>query len=225
VRLFTTIVSLVFLSLLGMQTASAASVTATWAVSDAVGPTNPHGLWTNGLELGASGSSEQKKRYSFNSGSSLTEYDDGTAHLTATATNPDNFTATIDMWFGGYATTYPEVKIGGGSDTSDWHFYSTVTEGSTITIEATTYYLGMVMLGQGPVLQIGTGANDKTLVFGASTWLDIFSDQARTNKLFGNAHWDLNMNLTAVPIPAAIWLFGSAMIGLVGMRRKNKLAA
>ena len=34
-----------------------------------------------------------------------------------------------------------------------------------------------------------------------------------------------SISVTAVPVPAAIWLFGSAMIGLVGMRRKNKFAA
>jgi len=222
VRLFTTIVSLVFLTLVGMQAASAASITHKWAVTDGQTIGDDHGLWTNGL---SSTTTENAKRHSFNSGSLLTEYDNGTAQLVATATNRHGQTADINMWFGGYATTYPKVKTGGGSDTSDWRFYSTVTEGSTITIDSTTYYLGMVMLGTGPVLQIGTGANDKNLAFGASTWLDIFSDQARTEKLFGNAHWDLNMNLTAVPVPAAIWLFGSAMIGLVGMRRKNKLAA
>ena len=221
-RLFTTIVSLVFLTLVGMQAASAASITQQWAVTDGQTIGDDHGLWTNGL---SSTTTESQKRHSFNSGSLLTEYDNGTAHLVATATSSHGQTADINMWFGGYATTYPKVKTGGGSDTSDWRFYSTVTQGSTITIDATTYYLGMVMLGQGPVLQIGTGANDKNLAFGASTWLDIFSDQARTQQLFRDKHWDLNMNLTAVPVPAAIWLFGSAMIGLVGMRRKNKLTA
>jgi hypothetical protein len=93
-----------------------------------------------------------------------------------------------------------------------------------VIIDSVTYYLGMVMLGQGPVLQIGTGANDKNLAFGASTWVDVFSDQGRQNKLFGNKHWDLNMNLTAVPVPAAVWLLGSALLGFVGMRKKAKQA-
>ena len=74
------------------------------------------------------------------------------------------------------------------------------------------------------VLQIGIGANDKNLAFGASTWVDVFSDQGRQNKLFGNKHWNLNMNHTAVPVPAAVWLFGSALTGLMGLRRKNKTA-
>jgi hypothetical protein len=146
----------------------------------------------------------------------------------ATATNQLGRTATIDMTFSGYPTNADYVgpkKFGGGTmDTSDWTYYRFVDEGSTITIDSVTYYLGMVMLGQGPVLQIGTGANDKNLAFGASTWLDVFSDQGRQNKLFGDRHWDLNMNLTAVPVPAAVWLFGSALMGFVGMRRKAKPA-
>jgi hypothetical protein len=34
------------------------------------------------------------------------------------------------------------------------------------------------------------------------------------------------LNVAAVPVPGAIWLFGSAMAGLIGFgRRKNKIAA
>jgi len=33
------------------------------------------------------------------------------------------------------------------------------------------------------------------------------------------------MTVSAVPIPAAIWLFGSAMLGFVGIRRNNKKPA
>ena len=33
------------------------------------------------------------------------------------------------------------------------------------------------------------------------------------------------VNVSAVPIPAAIWLFGSAMLGFVGIRRNNKKPA
>jgi hypothetical protein len=33
------------------------------------------------------------------------------------------------------------------------------------------------------------------------------------------------MSLTTVPVPAAVWLFGTAMLGLFGMRRKAKMGA
>ena len=32
---------------------------------------------------------------------------------------------------------------------------------------------------------------------------------------------DLNIELAAVPAPPAIWLFGSGLIGLIGLARRN----
>ncbi|MBL4603748.1 MAG: VPLPA-CTERM sorting domain-containing protein, partial [Emcibacteraceae bacterium] len=34
-----------------------------------------------------------------------------------------------------------------------------------------------------------------------------------------------NISLTAVPLPAGVWLFGSAIVGFAGMRRRKKQAA
>jgi hypothetical protein len=34
----------------------------------------------------------------------------------------------------------------------------------------------------------------------------------------------LNNNVSSVPVPAAVWLFGSAFMGLLGMRKKSHLA-
>ncbi len=34
-----------------------------------------------------------------------------------------------------------------------------------------------------------------------------------------------NQNTTATPVPAAVWLFGSGLAGLIAIRRRNKLAA
>lgn len=30
-----------------------------------------------------------------------------------------------------------------------------------------------------------------------------------------------NVSVSAVPVPAALWLFGSGLIGLIGMKRKS----
>ncbi len=222
-----------------MQTASASAVvTAAWTVTDATNKSlDPHGLWTNGKVLGKTTDYTAKNliRYSFQSDSQLLEYSDQTAHLTATAKNPFGIEATVDIWFENWSDTYSKVKTGGSSNVSDWDFYASIKKGSTITLnsqvpaKATTYYVGMVNNGSGPVLQIGTGANDKTKDFGASTWLDIYSDEARTQKLFGAKHWDLNMDLepnpslvvAPVPVPAAAWLFFSGLIGLVSFNRRK----
>jgi hypothetical protein len=35
----------------------------------------------------------------------------------------------------------------------------------------------------------------------------------------------LNVSVSAVPIPAAAWLFGSGLIGLAGLKRRQKANA
>jgi hypothetical protein len=36
------------------------------------------------------------------------------------------------------------------------------------------------------------------------------------------ATWVATSNVSAVPVPAAVWLFGSGLIGLVGFARREK---
>jgi len=38
----------------------------------------------------------------------------------------------------------------------------------------------------------------------------------------GNQTWDFNLNTTAVPLPAGVWLFGSGLFGLIGIARHKK---
>jgi hypothetical protein len=37
-----------------------------------------------------------------------------------------------------------------------------------------------------------------------------------------NVDYLININVSAVPLPAALWLFGSGLLGLVGIARRNK---
>jgi hypothetical protein len=41
--------------------------------------------------------------------------------------------------------------------------------------------------------------------------------------LFGD--WQTTISLTAVPVPAAVWLFGSGLLGLAGVARRNRASA
>jgi hypothetical protein len=49
-----------------------------------------------------------------------------------------------------------------------------------------------------------------------SSFLTAFDDNSL---LFGD--WDTNANLTVVPVPAAVWMFGSGLIALVGWARRR----
>lgn len=193
------------------QSAIAANITNIWAVSDTaiINCTSaPHGLWTSSLNVGASACNDY---FSFNSGSTFTEFDDGTAVLDATATNPDGFLADIDITFGGFSNTHSPVKSGGGPELASWVFYETITSGN-ITIDSVDY--AMSLFGA-YALQIGDGANDKSDAFGASAWLDVSGGG------YTGGHWDLNMDLAPVPVPAAVWLFGSGLLGIVGIARRK----
>jgi hypothetical protein len=203
----------------GLFTSSANAVpvaTNTWSVSDAASNCTggDHGLWTNSLH--ASNSSCSNK-FSFQAGSTLTEYDNGTAVLNATAKNPDSILATIDITFGSYSTTQSPVKTGGGSELPSWYFYQSIDSGS-IDIGGTDYdVLGMT---GGYALQIGDGANDKSSVFGGSVWLDLSGGYTGRG-----GHWDLNMNLAAasVPEPSALMLIAIGLIGFGARSYRKKI--
>ena len=65
----------------------------------------------------------------------------------------------------------------------------------------------------------------ETFVFG-SGWHNLssvnFTDYTYDNgSSFGLLAFD-NIVVTAVPIPAAVWLFGSGLLGLVGICRRTK---
>jgi hypothetical protein len=37
-----------------------------------------------------------------------------------------------------------------------------------------------------------------------------------------NFNFNLHGNMTVVPVPAAVWLFGSGLLGLAGVARRKK---
>lgn len=192
--------------------------------------TNPHGLWTNQYRPGT-GSCLQY--FDFDSTqSTLTQYDDGTAHLDAIAVNDGNIVATIDIWFEGFTDTYAHNKTGGGPVAADWDYYTSIRGGSSIVIDGNTFLVDVHDRGSNNgttggsddfVFQIGTGANDKTSVFGGSSWLDVFGIVDNSPVTYaGGAHWDLNMDFTArVSEPSILMLMsGGLMIAGFATRRR-----
>jgi hypothetical protein len=194
-----------------------ASIINQWSVSNAAGNCNggPHGLWTNDSNYGGNCGNF----FGFQTNSFLTEFDDGTATLLATAKNQAGVTAVIDINYSllqnhtDFTGTIKGEQLG---DETSWGFY-TLAEGS-ITINNNIYTLWGDGLAGDTSLQIGDGANDKTSIFGASSWLNIQDSDQKTL-----SHWDLNMELTAttVPEPSILALLALGLVG-IGFARKSK---
>jgi hypothetical protein len=82
--------------------------------------------------------------------------------------------------------------------------------------------------------QLGFGANGKNSNKGFSTWLtwevtdclDVLTGNDGCSPLSldigQSGKGDININLSPVPVPAAFWLFGTAMFTLVGLRCKSR---
>ncbi len=156
-------------------------------------------FWAEDLIYGMSNIS---KNYHLVNDGTFTEYEDGTAHFTATVVNNTNSNAKFALDFtltGKMATGNAHDAYCFNADMSDWYFYSSMT--GTIT--------GMGAL-DGAVInathhmyspQIGTGANLHQNVFGFTSWvaLTVVSQPNNSNITlddYGTAHADLNFNLS-----------------------------
>ena len=64
-----------------------------------------------------------------------------------------------------------------------------------------------------------------TLVAGQKYLLEVFGTLIHDGPGDELAQYNLTIAATVVPVPAAVWLFGSAMLGFLGLRRKAKLGA
>jgi len=125
--------------------------------------------------------------------------------------NNDNFGVTV---FTGMDTTTANYSHHGGwnnaskPETTSNPFYAAgVGSGMTYlthdaTVDATNYLEFYAQAGQ--VYTVALGGN------GVGTW----SQNVAGYKL----------NISAVPVPGAVWLFGSALAGVVGLRRRNQTA-
>lgn len=76
--------------------------------------------------------------------------------------------------------------------------------------------------------QFGIGANGKNVGLGFSSWLTWSAVVGAGCTVCGSENLfdgetgrgDINIDLAPVPVPAAFWLFGSALIGFIGMSRR-----
>ena len=88
-----------------------------------------------------------------------------------------------------------------------------VKGGSILLSGDSNFELGMDY-GQGYITDTSWAA-----VSSPDTYLVVFAGKDGSgNKIFGNT---LAVDVQAVPVPAAVWLFGSGLIGLVGVARRR----
>ena len=192
-----------------------------------------YGLWTNSLTA-----EKCSKYFALDVGTVFLRSDDGTATFTGSASNPFGSTAIFDLTFTGFQDDYSVVKTGGTAEQADWNFYTGLTADSKITVDGVDYFAQLVgapdNIGTMPVFQYGTGANDKTAAFGASTWMDMYSADGTALFTAGN-HWDINVDLTEnpglvpdrpnpgvdVPAPATLGLLALGVAALRLSRRSK----
>ncbi|MEM9742107.1 MAG: hypothetical protein AAF918_05430 [Pseudomonadota bacterium] len=148
-----------------------------------------------------------------------------------------------------------KVKGADLGDESKWTFYElgkgriNVTQKHSIgNIDIKVVDHFRLDLKDDTAFQFGVGANDKTGAMGASGWLDI-NLWARTTlvykwdkvvggwasvipDLWGHLydwklgdHWDLNMELSAVPLPSSLVLFISGLLALAGFNSRKRSSA
>ncbi len=178
-----------------------------------------HGLWTNN-DIGGGSCSNY---FSIDATFTLFNDDADTANwyaeLIGSATNPQSVSADINLTFSTWSdalTSGQTYKKEGGAayNPATMDFFADI-EG-IISIAGTDYLFGNMVPGY--TFQYGLGANAKDPnEFGGSAWIQ--------SPNMTSGHWDLNLTLTPVPIPAAIWLFGSALMGFAGYGKFRKQAA
>ncbi len=208
----------------GMMTTTASAEVLIFNASNYTSGNNKHGLWTNNTNVGSD------RFYAFQNDAIFTvDTIAGTATLTGTAINGSNNVADINLSFGGFLETtlgsaFTYKKEGGLAydpltDTQDVDFFTTAT--GSIAIDGYSYMLQADPFAGNHAFQYGVGANAKNGAFGASSWLLVEGEGGERPR-----HWDINVNLAAVPEPAtwAFMIFGFGAVGGALRRKKSRQA-
>jgi hypothetical protein len=130
--------------------------------------------------------------------------------------NPDNFSGPSNFGAGGFA--FADKGTGGNADGS-----------------AANDIFGLVVSSPRPILVVPGGYQEGTKLRGLSIYHNV--TLAGLGMDTGSYRWEWGFDKTAdsftlnvgadlnpVPVPAAIWLFGTALVGFIGVSRRRKVA-
>jgi hypothetical protein len=141
-------------------------------------------------------------------------------------------------WWG--AMAWADQLVFGG--VSDWRLPSTLPLGASCSGQSTSTGTGCTGSEMGhlanvdgvstsspsPFLEVQSGLRWSGTELGPSYPNDVWSLEFLTggqnsgHKAFSKLAWAVHDgDITAVPIPPALWLFGSALLGLIGMAKKK----
>ncbi len=225
--------------------------------SDSSAPMPGHGLYTGNTWVQVP--CQADRHYGFDaSQSTFTKYESDsfatTAVLDAVAYNNNGWKADINIDFFDFDITSRNKMVKeGGTVENNWEYYHDFSGSITLTgswfdnnnVEHKASHLFNIQYDKNkntnkdnstsyapgkPAMQVGLGANDKTIDFGASVWVDAVAQYSDYNNLpvaFGDIFdWDLNMNLTnkttvEVPAPAGLGIFALGLFGLAAARKRK----
>jgi len=238
-----TIQSILFLLAFGcFGSANATVYDATNAESDQWhGGNHNHSLWLPGLTANNDWLIDPNSPgiFDFNEGA-------GTATFSGSVYNENDPAATGDFNFSFVVSDNGNPKMelineaydpdppGGGVDTDSWIYFDFDEPG---TFEGTGGIVDNIELiltqrGQsgGFKGQFGEGANGKNILLGFSAWffwgLNPDGPVYVVCPTFDpdcDGVGDINIDLNPVPVPAAFWLFGSALLGFIGFSRRTSV--
>jgi len=115
-----------------------------------------------------------------------------------------------------------QVRLGGEAYTDlkiDWNNFGFYLEETTTT--GNTFYSQSALNAGADMLAVYDVANDGyTNLWGSDlilAWEDIVNGDSDYNDMVIGVR-----DISAVPLPAAVWLFGSALLGFVGFQKRKK---
>ncbi len=141
-------------------------------------------------------------------------YDDATGDVVATVFKENS----TDMFFGGGYTTGDTIKLGasllgGDGFTSNENVYFTLAFNANTMLGNVDQ---MIYGDCAPTGLMGPMMTGNTCMTGHSVALVGFAGSMGGTPV--------SLNISAVPVPAAVWLFGSGLVGLIGIARHRKPA-